>query len=220
MAIMTGDDHSLQKPTIEEVVKTDLCTGCATCVSICPSSAIELTKNDTKGIYIPKLNEEKCNNCEICYKVCPGHSIDFKEMHLEIFGKEPSKEILKLARDNSVVVTGYVEDMRPYLARASVITLPIHGFGIKTRLLEAMAMGKPVVISSEGIHGIEVSPGENIIVADGSKESAERVVELLNNEELREKIGTNARKLMEDKYSWKKMADMLNEVSQKVVNKR
>lgn len=191
MAIMTGDDHSLQKPTIEEVVKTDLCTGCATCVSICPSSAIELTKNDTKGIYIPKLNEEKCNNCEICYKVCPGHSIDFKEMHLEIFGKEPSKEILKLARDNSVVVTGYVEDMRPYLARASVITLPVHGFGIKTRILEAM--GKPVVTSSAGIHGINVTPEENIIIADDPKEFAKRVIELLNDEKLRNRIGANAR---------------------------
>ena len=142
------------------------------------------------------------------------------DVKLYIVGRNPSKEIIQLTRDKSVIVTGYVEDVRPYLARASVITLPIHGFGIKTRLLEAMVMGKPVVISSEGIHGIEVSPGENIIVADGSKEFAERVVELLNNEELREKIGTNARKLMEDKYSWKKMADMLNEVSQKVVNKR
>ena len=94
MAIMTGDDHSLQKPTIEEVVKNNLCTGCGTCISICPSLAIELTKNDAKGIYIPKLNKEKCNNCEICYKICPGHSIDFKEMHLEIFGKEPYDPLL------------------------------------------------------------------------------------------------------------------------------
>ena len=123
-------------------------------------------------------------------------------------------------RDNSVIITGYVEDTRPYLARASVIILPIHGFGIKTRLLEAMAMGKPVVISSAGIHGIDVTPEKDIIVADGPEEFAERVIKLLNDEALRKKIGTNARKLMEEKYSWEKMADTLNEVSQEVVTKR
>lgn len=137
---------------------------------------------------------------------------------LYIVGRNPSKEILKLAADKSVIVTGYVEDVRPYLAHASVITLPIHGFGIKTRLLEAMAMGKPVAISSAGIRGIGVTPEKDIILADDPKEFAERVVELLNDEELRNRIGANARKLMEEEYSWEKMAEMLNEASQKVVN--
>lgn len=138
---------------------------------------------------------------------------------LYIVGKAPSKEILKLAMDNSVIVTGYVEDVRPYLARASVISLPVHGYGIKTRILEAMAMGKPVVTSSEGVHGIDVTPEENIIIAEDPEEFARRIIELLNDEQLREKIGVNARKLMEEKYSWEKMTDMLNEVFQKVVNK-
>jgi glycosyltransferase involved in cell wall biosynthesis len=135
---------------------------------------------------------------------------------LYIVGKNPSKEILKLRRDSSVIVTGYVEDIRPYLARASVITLPIHGYGIKTRVLEAMAVGKPVVTSSAGIHGIDVTPEKNIIIADEPKEFAERVIELLNDEELRKRIGTNARKLMEKEYSWEKMTDMLNEAFQEV----
>ena len=139
---------------------------------------------------------------------------------LYIVGKDPPEEIRKLSEDNPVIVTGYVKDVRLYLAHASVVTLPIHGFGIKTRLLEAMAMGKPVVVSSAGIHGIDVTPEKDIIVADDPREFAERVIELLNNEELRKKIGANARKLMEEEYSWEKMADMLNEVSQKVVNKR
>jgi coenzyme F420 hydrogenase subunit beta len=90
---MLSDNHPSQKQTIEEVVKSDLCTGCGTCVSICPDEAIELTKNNEKGIYIPKLNKEKCNNCGICYKVCPGHSVDFKQLNLEIFGKE-SNDVL------------------------------------------------------------------------------------------------------------------------------
>ena len=75
--------------TIEEVVENNLCTGCATCVSLCPRSAIELIKDDSKGIYLPRLNEEKCNQCGTCFDVCSGHAVDFKQLNLEIFGKEP-----------------------------------------------------------------------------------------------------------------------------------
>ncbi|NQE53597.1 Coenzyme F420 hydrogenase subunit beta [ANME-1 cluster archaeon GoMg3.2] len=75
--------------TIAQVVKDGLCTGCGTCVALCPNEAIELTINEKKGIYVPELDEEKCNNCGICYEVCPGHEVDFKTLNLEIFGKEP-----------------------------------------------------------------------------------------------------------------------------------
>ena len=143
----------------------------------------------------------------------------FPEIKLYIVGRNPSKEIIQLTRDKSVIVTGYVEDVRPYLAHASVVTLPVHGYGIKTRILEAMAMGKPVVTSSEGIHGIDVTPEENILIADEPEEFARRVIELLNNEELRNRIGANARKLMEEEYSWEKMTDMLNEVLKKAVSR-
>jgi coenzyme F420 hydrogenase subunit beta len=79
--------------TIEEVVKNNLCTGCATCVSLCPRSAIKLIKDGSKGIYLPQLNEEKCNQCGTCFDVCPGHSVNFKDLNLAIFGQEP-KDIL------------------------------------------------------------------------------------------------------------------------------
>lgn len=75
--------------TIAQVVKDGLCTGCGTCIALCPKEAIKLTIDEKKGIYVPELNEEKCDNCSICYKVCPGHEVDFKVLNLEIFGKEP-----------------------------------------------------------------------------------------------------------------------------------
>ena len=75
--------------TIAQVVKDGLCTGCGTCIALCPEEAIKLTINEKKGIYVPELNEEKCNNCGICCEVCPGHEVDFKQLNLEIFGKEP-----------------------------------------------------------------------------------------------------------------------------------
>ena len=75
--------------TIAQVVKDGLCTGCGTCIALCPEEAIKLTIDEKKGIYVPELDEEKCNNCGICVKVCPGHEVDFKQLNLEIFGKEP-----------------------------------------------------------------------------------------------------------------------------------
>ena len=151
--------------------------------------------------------------------IYPSIKENIPDVKLYIVGRNPSKEIIQLTRDKSVIVTGYVEDLRPYLARASVVTLPVHGYGIKTRMFEAMAMGKPVVTFSAGIHGIDVTPEENIIIADDPKEFARRVIELLNNEWLRNRIGANARKLMEEEYPWEKMTDMLNEVLQKTVSR-
>lgn len=82
-----------KRQNIGSVVKDGLCTGCGTCVGICPNSAVEMVIDHRKGIYLPRLNEERCNNCGICYQVCPGHSVDFKQLNLEIFGKE-SEDIL------------------------------------------------------------------------------------------------------------------------------
>ena len=73
---------------ISIVVKNNLCTGCGTCVALCPKKAIELYLDTTKGLFIPKINELKCNNCNICYKICPGHEINFKDLNLNIFKKE------------------------------------------------------------------------------------------------------------------------------------
>ena len=75
--------------TISQVVKAGLCGGCGTCAALCPTEAIELTIDKKKGIYLPKLNKERCNNCGICYQVCPGREVDFKQLNLEIFGREP-----------------------------------------------------------------------------------------------------------------------------------
>lgn len=76
--------------TIGEVVKGGLCTGCGTCMGICPVDAIEMVIEHRKGIYIPQLDEEKCNRCGLCFEVCPGHAVDFTQLNLEVFGKEPN----------------------------------------------------------------------------------------------------------------------------------
>ena len=138
------------------------------------------------------------------------------DVKLYIVGKSPTKEILRLSADESVLVTGYVKDLRPYFSRAWVVVAPLlNNFGVKVRVLQAMAMGKPVVSTSMVTSGIDVSAGENIFLADDPRDFAERVIELLNNEELRNRIGANARKLMEKEYSWERLTDELNKVLEK-----
>ncbi len=82
------------RTTIESVVGDGLCTGCGTCMGICPNSAIKMVKNELTGIFLPKLSFEDCNQCGICYKVCPGHSVDFKRLNLEVFGKDPENILI------------------------------------------------------------------------------------------------------------------------------
>lgn len=75
--------------TIVIVGKQGLCTGCGTCVGICPSDSVEMVLDREKGIYVPRLDGEECNRCGLCFEVCPGHALDLSQLNLEVFGKEP-----------------------------------------------------------------------------------------------------------------------------------
>jgi len=80
--------------TIYSIVKDNLCTGCGTCVSLCPNNAITLTIDANKGIYVPVVDPDGCNNCGTCRLVCPGGELDFNELNLEIFGKRSDDDLL------------------------------------------------------------------------------------------------------------------------------
>ncbi|MFC2009336.1 Coenzyme F420 hydrogenase/dehydrogenase, beta subunit C-terminal domain [Chloroflexota bacterium] len=80
--------------TIEYVVQKGLCTGCGTCVGICPRDAVEIVIDQHKGIYAPTIQWDKCNECGLCFQVCPGPSVDFNHLNQEIFGKKPVNILL------------------------------------------------------------------------------------------------------------------------------
>jgi len=144
-------------------------------------------------------------------KILPIIREAFRDIRMYIVGRDPANEVLHLASDNSIIVTGYVKDVRQYLAMASVVVIPmVTVAGIKTKLLEAMAMGKPVVSTSIGVRGVEAKPDEDVFIRNDPQRFAQAVIWLLSDPALRKRIGTNARKTVESMYTWEETTKKLD----------
>lgn len=128
-----------------------------------------------------------------------------------IVGGRPVRKIINLGKDG-VVVTGYVQDTRPYVQKSAVCVIPLRiARGVQNKVLEAMAMGVPVVATPEAVKGIDVRQ-EDIFVESQPGQFALRVIELLANKELRKRIAINARKTVEEEYSWDRNLNRLDEI--------
>jgi sugar transferase (PEP-CTERM/EpsH1 system associated) len=144
-----------------------------------------------------------------CREIFPLIQEKISEVKFYIVGKNPSGEVRNLGSEQ-IFVTGYVDDVRLFLDRASVFVCPMRkGAGIKNKVLQAWAMAKPVVATSVALGGLRVVPDENIIVADGARSFAQKVVRLLENSYLREKLGRRARETVREHYSWEQQARSL-----------
>ncbi len=140
-------------------------------------------------------------------------------VHFYIVGSSPVEDIKQISDDKNVTVTGYVDDIRQSISKASIIICPMRlGAGIKNKILEAMSMQKPIVSTSLGAQGINVSNGEDILLADSPKEFADKVVELLNNQSLRQQIALNGRKLVERDYTWEMVGKKYEALYQRTIN--
>jgi glycosyltransferase involved in cell wall biosynthesis len=148
-----------------------------------------------------------------CEQVLPRIKKEIFHIHLYIVGKAPTREVRRLGHDAAVTVTGYVGDVRPYIAQARVYVAPIRmGSGTKLKVLEALAMGIPVVSTSLGAEGIAVTPGQDILIADDPAEFAAQVVALMNDEPLRKRMSERGRALMEARYDWQVIVPLLERV--------
>jgi|SRR3972149_5280771 len=134
-----------------------------------------------------------------------------------VVGADPPKKITKLASNENVVVTGFVEDLRLYYNEASVLAAPMRFVaGVQNKILEAMAMEVPVVTSRLGNEGIDANVGKEIFVEDEPKAFANCVVKLLKNEDLRKQVGANARRFVQKNFTWEKVVDRLDEIYLKI----
>jgi sugar transferase (PEP-CTERM/EpsH1 system associated) len=120
-----------------------------------------------------------------------------------IVGRRPDASVRELDGKDGVIVTGEVPDVRPWLAGASVVVAPLQiARGIQNKVLEAMAMARPVVASSGAFEGIDAVPGRDLLVADDPDAQAAAILSLLDAPERAAAMGSAARQRMLSHYSW------------------
>jgi sugar transferase (PEP-CTERM/EpsH1 system associated) len=135
------------------------------------------------------------------------------EARFTVVGANPPSEITRLAaRDASISVTGYVDDIRPYAESAAVFVVPLRvGSGMRVKILDAMALGLPVVTTSVGCEGIHLQHGEHALVADSPEEFAQAVTQLLRDSVTRRDMASAGRRFVEQFYAWPPIMARLDE---------
>jgi glycosyltransferase involved in cell wall biosynthesis len=147
-------------------------------------------------------------------EIWPVIKYEAPEATIDFVGAGPTPKLRdKALEDENVKALGFVSDIRPIVQRASVFVAPIRiGSGTKIKLLNAMAQAKPVVATTVAAEGIDVTPGENILIADDPVEFAKKVLYLLRNEEIAREMGERARELIEKKYNWDLIAENIHRI--------
>jgi glycosyltransferase involved in cell wall biosynthesis len=133
---------------------------------------------------------------------------------LTIAGRNPSSAIYKLAADNPlIVVTGTVDDIRPYFWSSAVSIVPLHaGSGTRLKIFESMAAHIPVVSTTVGAEGLEVSSPQNIRIADSPENFALACLELLQDPVARESQASAAEQLVRERFSWQQAGSRFEEI--------
>ncbi len=127
-----------------------------------------------------------------------------------IVGKNPPKAIRHRANRHTVV-TGYVDDVRPYTWRASVYVVPLRmGSGTRLKILEGLAMKKAIVTTTIGCEGIDVRDGTDLVIADTPDAFAAEVVDLLLNRGKALTLGGNGSELVKSRYDWNVVTDKID----------
>lgn len=132
-------------------------------------------------------------------------SADGMQFSVSLVGSSPPPEIVELARhDSRVLIPGFVDDIRPLFDEAEIFICPMRdGGGTRLKILDAMAMGKPMVSTRLGCEGIAVEEGRHALLADDPTTFANEIVRLAGDKGLRQSMAEEARRFVESKFSWK-----------------
>ncbi len=138
-----------------------------------------------------------------CDEILPLVQARCGEAHFTICGSRPTPAVLRLAERPGVSVTGRVEDIRPYLDRAEVFVAPLRiARGIQNKVVEALAMGLPVVASNAAWTGTGVAAGEGIVATDEPQAFAEHIVRILQDAVFRAQLSERARRIVARDFDW------------------
>jgi glycosyltransferase involved in cell wall biosynthesis len=205
--------------------------------SVCPELRISVIENGVDVVQyapLPKNSEKKDllflgglgyepNSDAVlhfCSRILPLIRKEIPQCRFFIVGKNPSQDLRNLADGESVSVTGYVDDPVPYYQRCDILVVPLRaGGGSRLKILESMALGRPVVSTSIGCEGLEVRNDQHLLIADPPQEFARQCVRLLTDNSLYDRMALQGRKLVEQKYSWDRISNNLQEVYSRLEEK-
>lgn len=147
------------------------------------------------------------------FEIFPLVLREIPDCEILITGKNENVDIQSLPNHNGkVIFTGFVEDIHTLVSSCAACVVPLrHGAGTRLKVLEAMAVGTPVVTTSKGAEGLEVIHGQHLLLANTSQDFADYTVQILKDLRLREKIIREGRRLVEDVYDWRIIDQKLNQ---------
>ena len=135
------------------------------------------------------------------------------EVQWVIVGQKPVERLLRLNGQNGLVITGAVEDVRPFIAGAAVYVAPLRmGGGTRFKLLEAMALARPIVSTTVGAEGFAVASGRELLLADSPADFAAAVISLLADPARAASLGQAGRAFVQAQYDWSAIVPKLERV--------
>jgi glycosyltransferase involved in cell wall biosynthesis len=151
-------------------------------------------------------------------EIYPRIKRNIPDVTLRIVGSTNGVALDALSIDDSVTFTGLLRDVRPVVSQSWLSVVPLRvGAGTRLKIIESMALGTPVVSTSKGAEGLEVAHGENILIADDPDAFAQAVQDMLSIPRIREKLATEGRRLVREKYSTRIMGQQFGSLLAKVV---
>ena len=155
-------------------------------------------------------------------EILPRIAARIPDVTLTVVGRNPTGRLAAIAEGNErVKITGRVEDIRPYVDRASAYVVPLRvGGGTRLKIYEAMAMGKPVISTAIGAEGLPVRDGREILIADDPKTFAQAVVRALTDKALAARMGQMARDVVCERFGWDHAATAFSEVCERAQKRR
>ena len=141
---------------------------------------------------------------QFCREILPEIRQAWENAVLRVTGHFNGMGIDDLQADPHVEFTGYLDDIRPAIASSWISIAPIHiGSGTRLKILEAMALGTPVVSTTVGAEGLDVEHERDILIADTPSDFAKQILRLHTDHGLWQKLSENGRRLVQEKYDWK-----------------
>ena len=139
-------------------------------------------------------------------------------VRLLVVGKDPTPDVKKLAKNPQIQVTGTVTDIRPFLWKSMISVAPlIYGAGVQNKILESMAVGLPVVTTSKALLALNVTPAREVMIGDTPEEFSEKVIYLLDNPKIRQKIGQAGRTYVQENHDWRRISEQLVHIYSRII---